>query len=169
MNRNEHQRAIDLLTQRDVEGISAADARWLEAHLEQCQECTSFAVALNDTEQALRSFTLMAPVSLVETTRARVHARAQELREQQARAVLMGVSVCLGVLTSTLTAWIWWKCGAWVADKRGLPAGIIEPGVLLFWLLPAVAIAVLMVAMPPTVFEGSLMHRFLKEHVRGAR
>ena len=55
--------------------------------------------------------------------------------------VLIGVSFCLGVVTSTLTAWVWWKCGAWIAERLGLPSGIVEPGVLLFWLLPAVAIA----------------------------
>ena len=167
MSGNEHQRAIELITQSDVEGISAADAGWLAAHLAECHECSSFESALGEAERALQSFAVMAPVSLVETTRARVHARAEQLREQQARVVLMSVSFCLGVLTSTLTAWIWWRCGAWVADKLGLPSGIVEPGVLLFWLLPAVVIAVLLVTFPPSVFEGSLMQRFLKEHVRG--
>jgi len=167
MNGNEHQRAIELITQRDVEAISAADVGWLAAHLAECHECSSFASALGKAERALRSFSVTAPVSLVETTRARVHARAEQLREQQVRVVLMAVSFCLGVLTSTLTAWIWWRCGAWVADKLGLPSGIVEPGVLLFWLLPAVVIAVLLVTFPPSVFEGSLMQRFLKEHVRG--
>ena len=54
-----------------------------------------------------------------------------------------------------------------MADKLGLPSGIVEPGVLLFWLLPAIVIAVLLVAFPPAVMEGSLMHRLLKERVRG--
>ena len=167
MNGNEHQRAIDLITLRDVEGISASDAGWLEAHLASCQECSSFETALSGTEQVLRSFAVMAPVSLVETTRARVRARAQEMREQQARMILMGISFCLGVLTSTLTAWVWWKCGAWVADRLGLPAGIVEPGVLLFWLLPAVVIAILLVVSPPSMLEGSLMHRVMRERLRG--
>jgi len=103
----------------------------------------------------------------VASTQARVHARAEQLREQQSRMVLIGVSFCLGVLTSTVTAWVWWKCGAWVAEKLGLPSGIVEPGVLLFWLLPAVAIAVLVVVLPPSFSEGSLMHRFMSERQRG--
>jgi len=77
------------------------------------------------------------------------------------------VSFCLGVLTSTLTAWLWWKSGAWIAQKLGLPSGIVEPGVLLFWLLPAVAIALVMVIVPPAHFEGSLMQRFMREQSRG--
>lgn len=162
-----HDRAIDLLTRRDVEGISDAEDRWLELHLQECEDCTSFDHALSGAQHALRSFTVMASASLVESTRARVHARAQQLREQQARMVLIAVSFCLGVLTSTLTAWVWWKSGAWIAQRLGLPSGIVEPGVLLFWLLPAIVIAVLMVAFPPASFEGSLVQRFMKDRLRG--
>ena len=167
MNSNDHGRAIDLLMQRDVEGIAQPDAVWLEAHRQACAECESFAQSLSFAENAVRSSSVMASAELVQSTQTRVHARADQLREQHARMVLITVSFCLGVLTSTLTAWIWWKSGAWVAERLGLPSGIVEPGVLLFWLLPAVAIAVLMVTIPPSTFEGSLVQRYLKDHVRG--
>ena len=167
MNGNEHGRAMDLLTQREVEGIADGDARWLESHLAACEECASYELALSGAERAMRSFTVMASASLVESTRARVHIRAQQLAEQQARTVLIGVSFCLGVITSTLTAWVWWKFGGWVAQSLGLPSGIVEPGILLFWLLPAIVIAVLLVAFPPSAFDGSLMQRFMRERLRG--
>ncbi|HZD30213.1 MAG TPA: hypothetical protein VE779_00990 [Candidatus Angelobacter sp.] len=165
MNANQHERAIDLLTQRDIEGIAEADDRWLEEHLQECEDCASFDRALSGSAQAVRSVTVMASAGLVESTQARVHARAEQLREQQARMVLIGVSFCLGVLTSTLTAWVWWKCGAWVAERLGLPAGIVEPGVVLFWLLPAIAIAILLALVPPAKFEGSVMQRFLNDRM----
>jgi hypothetical protein len=167
MNGNEHGRAIDLLTRRDIEGVADADAQWLEMHLQECEECAGFDRALSGASHAVRSVTVMASTSLVESTRARVHMRAEQLREQQARTMLIAVSFCLGVVTSTLTAWVWWKCGAWVADKLGLPSGIVEPGVLLFWLLPAIVIAVLMVTYPPALFEGSLVQRYMKDDSRG--
>jgi hypothetical protein len=167
MNGNGHEHAIELLTRRDVEGIADADSMWLEMHLQECEDCASFDRALSGTEHALRSVSVMASSSLVAATRTRVHARAQQLREQQSRMVLIGVSFCLGVLTSTLTAWVWWKCGAWVAQTLGLPSGIVEPGVLLFWLLPAIATAVLMVAVPPEKFNASLIQRFTRDHLRG--
>jgi predicted anti-sigma-YlaC factor YlaD len=167
MNANDHGRAIDLLTLRDIEGISDSDARWLEAHLAECGECAGFADALSGAEQAVRAVNVMASASLVASTQAKPAARAEQLREQQARTVLISVSFCLGVLTSPQTASVSWKCGGWVADKLGLPSGIVEPGVLLFWLLPAVAIAVLMVAIPPEKFEGSMMRRFLNERMGG--
>ena len=115
----------------------------------------------------MRSFTVMASASLIESTRVRVRARAEQMRERESRMVLIGVSFCLGVVTSTLTAWVWWKFGGWVAQWLGLPSGIVEPGVLLFWLLPAIVIAVLLVAFPPSAFEGSLMQRFMREPPRG--
>jgi len=152
---------------RDIEGIADADAQWLEMHLQECAECASFDSAVSSAAHAVRSVAVMASASLVESTRARVQVRAQQLREQQARTMLIAVSFCLGVLTSTLTAWVWWEVGGWVADKLGLPSGIVEPGVLLFWLLPAIVIAVLMVTYPPALFEGSLMQRYMKDHSRG--
>ena len=167
MNGNGHGRAIDLLMRRDVEGIADVDAQWLEMHLQECEECAGFDRALSGAENGLRSFTVMASASLLESTRARVHNRAQQLGEQQARTMLIAVSFCLGVVTSTLTAWVWWKIGGWVAQSLGLPPGIVEPGVLLFWLLPAIVIAVLMVTYPPALFEGSLVQRYMKDRLRG--
>ena len=58
--------------------------------------------------------------------------------------VLVTVSFCIGVLFSTASAWLWWKVGGWVVQQLGLPESIVGPGVLLFWLLPAIIIAVLM-------------------------
>ena len=167
MNGHEHEHAIELLTRRDVEGIADDDSRWLEIHLQECEQCASFDRALSGAEHALRSFHMMASASLVELTRARVHTRAQQLREHQSRMTLIGISFCLGVVTSTLTAWVWWKTGGWIAQRLGLPSGIVEPGVLLFWLLPAIAIAILLVTIPPATFEGSLVQRYVKDRVRG--
>ena len=167
MNGNKHDRAVDLLMLRDLEGMADADARWLEIHLQECEECAGFDRALSGAAHTVRAVSVMASAALVDSTRARVRVRAQQLREQQARTMLIAVSFCLGVVTSTLTAWVWWECGGWVADRLGLPSGIVEPGVLLFWLLPAIVIAVLMVTCPPTLFEGSLIERYMKDRLRG--
>ena len=167
MNGNKHDRAVDLLMLRDLEGMADADARWLEIHLQECEECAGFDRALSGAAHAGCAVSVMASAALVDSTRARVRVRAQQLREQQARTMLIAVSFCLGVVTSTLTAWVWWECGGWVADRLGLPSGIVGPGVLLFWLLPAIVIAVLMVTCPPTLFEGSLIERYMKDRLRG--
>jgi hypothetical protein len=156
MTNHEHERAVDLVTRRGVEEISAADAAWLESHLAACAECAEFAGLVESTGQMLRSVAVTASPALVATTQARVRARAEHLREQQARMVLIAVSFCIGVLSSTLSAWLWWKFGSWVAEHVGLPTSYVAPGVLLFWLLPAIVIAVLMVVFPHPVVEKSV-------------
>ena len=37
----QHERAIDLITRRGVEGINRAETSWLECHLGECQQCAS--------------------------------------------------------------------------------------------------------------------------------
>jgi hypothetical protein len=169
MNGHECEHALDLLLRCEVEGIAAADVGPLESHLETCEACRNFQEQIRGAAGALRSLSVVASPVLIDCTRMRVRARAQQLRERHTRMVLMAVSFCLGVLSSTLTAWLWWKSGAWVAQRLGLPSGIVEPGVLLFWLLPAVVIALVMVTLPPATLEGSLVQRYLRDHARGTQ
>ena len=87
MNGHEHGRAIDLISRREIEGVTEAEARWLESHLAECADCSEYELAMGSAEQAMRSFTVMATGSLVESTQARVHARAVELRERESRQI----------------------------------------------------------------------------------
>jgi hypothetical protein len=163
MTNHEHERAIDLVTRRDVEDIADADASWLELHLSQCPECAEYAGLVEGTGQLLRSMAITANPALVATTQARVRARAEQLREHQARVVLIAISFCIGVLASTASAWLWWKVGGWVVERLGLPESIVGPGVLLFWLLPAIAVSLLMLVVPRPLVERSLMLSLARE------
>jgi predicted anti-sigma-YlaC factor YlaD len=163
MSNHEHERAMDLITRQGVEDAAASDIAWLESHLARCSECAEYAAFVASTGQLLRAVAVTASPALVVTTQGRVRARAAQLREHQARVVLIAVSFCIGVLSSTASAWLWWRVGGWVASCIGLPASFVEPGILLFWLLPAVVIAVLMLAFPHPVFERSLMLSLARE------
>lgn len=169
MNGNEHGRAIDLITQRDIEGIAENDARWLESHLAGCAECAGFAQAMSGAAQAVRSVTVMASAALVESTKARVQARAAQLRELEARRFLIAISFAMGVVFSTLSAWVWWEVGGWMVERFGLPSAIVAPGLVLFWLLPAIVLGTFLVAFPESKFEGSVMHVMLKDRQGGVR
>ena len=103
MNGHEHERAVDLISRRDIEGVTQAEARWLELHLAECAECSGFELAMGSAEQAMRSVTVMASAGLVESTRARVRARAVELRERESRRFLVAISFAMGVVFSTLS------------------------------------------------------------------
>jgi hypothetical protein len=163
MTNREHERAIDLLTRRGVDDLGADQTAWLESHLAVCGECADYAAAFERAGEFMRSVAIMASPALVASTQARLHARAAQLREHQARAVLIVVSFCIGVLSSTASAWLWWKVGGWVVERLGLPESIVGPGVLLFWLLPAIAVATLMVIVPHPLFERSLMLSVARE------
>ncbi len=169
MNGHEHERAIDLLTCRDVEGIADDDSRWLEMHLQECEECASFDRALSGAEHSLRSFNVMASASLVEATQARVRARAEQLRERESRRFLIAISFAMGVVFSTISAWIWWEVGGWMVERFSLPPIIVGPGLVVSWLLPAIFLGVMVVAFPESKFEGSVVQLFMKDRQKGTR
>lgn len=169
MNGNEHARAIELITQRDVEGIPESDGRWLDSHVAACPECASFKFALNDAEQAIRSVPVAASASLVGATRARVRARAAELGERQTRTFLIAISFCIGVLASGFSAYLWWRFGGFLAEWLGLPAAIVQPGVFVASTLPAVVIAVIMLAGSHPVIDRSVTLALLGEREENRR
>jgi hypothetical protein len=164
MTDHEHERALDLITRRGVEDVAAADAAWLESHLATCAQCAEYAALANSAGQLLRSVAITASPALVATTQARLRARATYLRERRSRMVLIAISFCIGAMSSALSAWLWWRFGGWVARHVGLSSAIVQPGILLFLVLPAIVIAGLLLAFPHPIFEGSLMLALAREH-----
>lgn len=167
MNGHAHERAVDLISRRKVEGVSGADARWLEAHFAECEDCVQYDLALNGAEHALRSNLVMASPALVLATQARVRARAAQIRERDSRLFLIAISFGMGVAFSTLSAWVWWKVGAWVVERWSLPASIVGPGIVLAWLLPAICLGMLLMAFPHSAFEDSVMQSLVKDRQKG--
>lgn len=142
MTNSDHDRARELVLLRGVEGISDGDAAWLASHLEGCAECPGFAAELAMAERALHRVPVTAPVALVSATQVRVRQRAAELRDQQARNFLIGISFCLGLLWSAGAAFIGLKLSNWLADKIHVAPWIVATSFVVFWLAPGVAIAV---------------------------
>ncbi len=163
MTNREHERAIDLITQTGIEDIASPDAAWLESHLALCSKCAEYASLVESTGQMLRSVAVTASPTLVAATQIRVHARAEQLREHQARVFLIAVSFCIGVLSSTISAWLWWRFGGWVAERLSLPNSVVAPGMFVAWLLPAVVIAVVMLASSRPVLDRSVTLAMLGE------
>ena len=149
MTNSDHERARELVLLRDVEGISDIEAAWLTSHLESCAECSGFAEELALTERALRSIRVRASVALVSATQMRVRQRAAELRDHEARNFLIGISFCLGLLWSAGSAFVGLKLSGWLADKIHVASWIIATGFVVFWLAPAVAIAIGLLAYHP--------------------
>ena len=169
MKNQDHERAIDLITRRGTEDVAAPDSAWLESHLAGCSDCAQYAKDFDQTGRLLRAVSVTATRSLVTATQVRVRERALYLQEQRSRMVLIAISFCLGVMTSALSSWLWWRFGGWVAERLGLSPAIIQPGFFIASTLPAVAIAVVMLASSRPVIDRSLTMAVLGERQEGAR
>ena len=132
-----HDRALQLIAQERVEGISPAEREWLAAHLQDCAHCAELA---RQTDQALRSMRTAAiplPRGLASRTQFRVRLRAEELREHGLGRKLLwtiaGVSWALGIASAP---WVW-RAFEWVGHRTGAPKLIWEVGFVMWWAVPA--------------------------------
>jgi len=163
MTNHDHERAVDLIMQRGTEDAVPADLRWLESHLEDCADCAQFASDFDNAGRLLRATAIRATPTLVAATQARVRARAMYLAEQRSRMVLIAISFCLGAMSSAVSAFLWWRFGSWVAERFGWSAAIVQPGIMLALLLPALVIAGLMLAFPHPVLEERFITAWARE------
>ncbi len=122
---------------------------------------------MGSAEQAMRSLTVMATAGLVAVDAGAGACARVELRERESRRFLIAISFAMGVVFSTLSAWAWWKVGGWMVERFSLPSAIVGPGVVFFWLLPAVLLGVMLMAFPESNFEGSVMQLLMKDRQRG--
>ena len=138
-----HERACRLIDTGHVEGISVSEHEWLEAHLTECTACRARVRASERALQALRSNTVTLDPALVSTTRARVHMRARELRENQGRIRELWISCALSWILGVASAPLVWRTFQWIGHHAALPNLIWETAFALWWLLPAGVVAVL--------------------------
>jgi hypothetical protein len=146
MSGNLHERAQQLVAQERVEGISASDSAWLSAHLQDCHGCANFAQSTSFALSALRTMATPLPPGLVERTQFRVGLRAQQLlpRESRHRAlwIAAGISWAAGVASAPLV----WRMFAWFGESAGVPKLVWEVGFGLWWAVPALVAAVVLLA-----------------------
>jgi hypothetical protein len=139
-----HDQARQLIALGDE--LSAAQQPWLRAHLDECQPCRDYAEAASRVVRALGSSPLAADSALVRATQGRVHARALELRAQQQRTWLVGLSCLLVGLSSAATTPLLWQVFARMGAWAGLSRAIWEAGFAFFWMVPALVVSVLLAA-----------------------
>jgi hypothetical protein len=132
-----HSRALQLLAQERVEGISDSEREWLAAHLNECVGCEATAREMEEALRALRSEPVPMPKGLASRTQFRVRLRAQELRESEPRHHLMwitcGVSWALGVATAPYV----WRVFEWVGQYTGAPKIVLQVSFGIWWAIPA--------------------------------
>jgi anti-sigma factor RsiW len=138
-----HERALRLIDKRQVEGLTAEERGWLEAHLESCARCQKRAL---ETERALRALRSAAPrfdVTLVLTTQMRARIRARELIENAARMRALWISCTLSWVLGVVSAPLLWWGFEWIGHRWAISKAVWMTGFALTWVAPAVVAAAL--------------------------
>jgi len=137
MNNELHARAERLIAQERVEEIATAEREWLTKHLDECAPCAAVAASTEQALASLRGVSVDLPRGLASRTQMRVRMRADELREHAPGKKILwaicAVSWGLGVATAP---WVWHGF-EWLGQHTGVPKPIWEAGFVLWWALPA--------------------------------
>jgi hypothetical protein len=141
MNENLHARAEKLIAQERIEGITQSERDWLAAHLLECQGCAQVAQQTHDAVRVLRAAHVSLPRGLAERTRFRLQLRAQEMREREPKRRLLWIMCAMSWALGIATAPYVWRAFEWIGDRMGLPRLIWEMGFGLWWTIPALVAA----------------------------
>lgn len=141
MSENLHVRAEKLIAQDRVEGISGREQDWLAAHLRECAVCAQVSQQTSNALRALRAIPIPLPRGLAARTQFRVQLRAQEMREREPQRrflwIMCAMSWALGIATAPYV----WHAFEWAGEHMGLPKLLWEMGFGLWWTIPALVAA----------------------------
>ena len=141
MSENLHVRAEKLIAQERIEGIAEAERDWLTAHLRECAACSQVAQQTSNALSALRGLSIPLPRGLAARTQFRVQLRAQEMRQREPRRRLLWIMCAMSWALGIATAPYVWRTFEWAGDRMGLPRLIWEMGFGLWWTIPALVAA----------------------------
>jgi hypothetical protein len=131
-----HERARRLLTIDRVEGLTATERAWLEAHLDGCPVCMREAEVLDTALQQLQAAP-SAPAGLVRRTQLAVRVRAEAHGREQGALVPLWVAAAFSAVWTLATAPVAWWALARVGRAAHLPDFVWQAGFILWWFLPA--------------------------------
>jgi hypothetical protein len=144
MSEDVHARAGHLIAQERVEEISPAERQWLGRHLLECEICAAQGRLTEEAVRALRGVAVAPPRALASRTQMRVRLRAQEMREREPRLrmiwIVCGLSWALGIASAPYV----WRAFAWIGEHTGMPKLVWELGFGLWWTIPALIAAVVL-------------------------
>ncbi len=144
MSPNAHDRATQLIAQARVEGLPKTDSTWLRAHLEECDFCSEHARQTDRALRLLRTAAIPLPDGLVSQTQFRVRLRAMELREREPKRRALWFACAVSWAFGIGSAPYVWRLFAWFGERTGVPKLVWELGFGLWWAIPAVFVAVVL-------------------------
>jgi anti-sigma factor RsiW len=137
MNETAHQRAQQLFAKSLVEGLSADDQAWLNAHLQECADCAQHTASMGELVQALRNVRVSTPGDLAARTQMRLRLRAQELGKPSSSGAWLWVVTAASWLLGVFSAPLVWRGFAWLGGQLDVPKPVLELGFVLWWAVPA--------------------------------
>lgn len=137
MSADLHQRAQQLFAQLLVEGLSAADQVWLDAHLGACPSCSRETASTRELLHSLRTVAVSVPRDLAARTQLRVRLRVEESAQSFPTGALLWIITAASWLLGVLSAPLVWRGFAWVGAQLNLPKPVLELGFVLWWAVPA--------------------------------
>jgi anti-sigma factor RsiW len=141
MSAESHERAQQLITKAQVEGIRVDERDWLDDHLTSCPECATAADALTAAVQSLRTLSDPATPELVRQTRLAIRVRAEQLRSTRSGWTPLWIATALSSISMILTTSYVWQAFGWVGRVGHIPAIVWQVGFLMWWFLPATVLA----------------------------
>jgi predicted anti-sigma-YlaC factor YlaD len=141
MSENLHARAEKLIAQERIEGISQAECGWVAAHLRECPACAQIAQQTDNALRTLRAMPIPLPRGLAARTQFRVQLRAQEMREREPKRRVLWIMCAMSWALGIATAPYVWRAFEWTGEHLGVPKLVWEMGFGLWWTIPAVIAA----------------------------
>jgi predicted anti-sigma-YlaC factor YlaD len=159
MSTETHNRAQQLLSQSLVEGLSAADQAWLDAHLHECPACSRGAAGMLELVRSFRNVPVVVPGHLVARTQMRVRLRAQEAAQASTTGawlwIITAASWVLGVVSAPLV----WRVFAWAGAQLDLPKLVLQLGFVLWWAVPG------LIALTIVLYQRGTSRRFVRPSI----
>jgi anti-sigma factor RsiW len=144
MSEEMHVRATELIARERVEGVSADERGWLAQHLAECPACAELARGTEQTIRSLRGVSVALPRTLASRTQMRVRLRARQMQAYGPRWHMVWLACGLSWLFGAATAPYIWRGLEWVGHRLGVPNLVWEMGFGLWWALPLVVAALVM-------------------------
>ena len=139
----DHEKARLLVHRSLVEGISPEDWRWLDAHLEQCAECSRYGDLSARAVRALDWFTIeFDPAAALRIENA-VRTRAEAMRSAEAHSKSLWIGTAVAIFLTLTGSAVMWRPLAWLASQWNLPSRVWQTVFVAFWLLPSLLLALL--------------------------
>jgi hypothetical protein len=144
MSEEVHARAEHLIAQERVEGISPAERQWLDQHVQECERCAGQARTTEEAVRALRAVAVPLPRALASRAQMRVRLRAEQLQAYEPRWRMVWAACGVSWVFGAVTAPYVWRGLEWIGHRMGVPDLVWEMGFGLWWALPAIVVAVVL-------------------------